>query len=285
MNCEEYDEEDFMIIRAYKLKTINEILYADHIEILKRGDLSSLIKLELETGIVSNSYVCEKAALEGKLDIVKHTHFYGAQLNDKVTFNACTSGNISLLEFLHKHKCVWHVDCIPNAARNNKLEAVKYLYSIGLSYSGSQDLISIAIGVSNLDMITFFHEKGFNISSNYVSANIIHNDEEKCLKILEYLYDHHLTFSLIHYYLACTTEKRKVVKWLYDKGCPTKYNYSEDPWINKFQHDIGDLSCEINCIYCYIDRMKEVMRLLQVEEGYGLWLSSKLIKEVTNQLV
>jgi hypothetical protein len=282
MDLLEIDEEDLIMIRLHKLRTINELLYAQHVEIV---EVSDLIELELSTGIVSNSYVCQKAALHGNLEIVKHIHSHGAPLDGEVSYNACESGNVSLLQFLHENKCTWHIESISQAVYSNKVEAVKYLYSIGLTYKGDRDLIYMAIGRVNLDMLVFLRTKGHSILQYHILAAINIYDEDTALKTLSYLHTQYTELRSGHYRSAITKGNRKIMLWLYDKGCPTEYCETEDSFINKFQHDIGDLACEENCLYCYVDRMKEVMRLLYVEVGYGSWLSNNLIGSLTDQLI
>lgn len=79
--------------------------------------------------------VCDIAAFDGHLGIVKWANTIGYVYSAESIWSAASSGHLHIIEYLRELGCDWHTNTIDAATRNGHLNVVKYAITNGCPWS------------------------------------------------------------------------------------------------------------------------------------------------------
>jgi len=105
-----------------------------------------------------NADTCANAALNGHLKVLKWVHQNGCPWDEDTCANAALNGHLKVLKWVHQNGCPWNKDTCANAALNNHLRLLKYANQNGCSWN--KVTCTNAAKNGHLDVLKYAHEKG-----------------------------------------------------------------------------------------------------------------------------
>ena len=79
--------------------------------------------------------VCSRAALEGRLQVLKWAREHGCEWGDNTCASAASSGRLEVLKWLREHGCPWNSSTCERAAEGGHLEVLKWAREHGCPWS------------------------------------------------------------------------------------------------------------------------------------------------------
>jgi ankyrin repeat protein len=154
------------------------------------GDLDFIIHLR-HMGFPYKDDDIKYAAQFGHLNIVKYFHEqYDNELTYDVFSAAAESGNMELVEYLHKNNCPWSKKTFDYACMHGHTKIVAYLYDNGCPFSDLCSMLAASNGY--LDILMYLHHSkypfdytayeaaaagGHRACYNYVTEHILEANE------------------------------------------------------------------------------------------------------------
>lgn len=81
--------------------------------------------------------LCEWAAENEKLSLLKYLHKKGYYWDKNVTYCAATNGDLEMLQYAYENNCPWDEGTTANAVYGNHFEVLKWLHENGCPWDGS----------------------------------------------------------------------------------------------------------------------------------------------------
>jgi hypothetical protein len=142
------------------------------------GDLEILRYLEDKfLGYDHRVRVCELAAVEGHLDILRYAHENGYPWDGDSCRAAARNGHLSILKYLHENGCSCRRTPIYyEAIISGQLDVVMYLYEN--DFTMDMDACDYAATRNSLPILIYLRERGFPWSSRTCLAAIVEGNLE-----------------------------------------------------------------------------------------------------------
>ena len=187
---------------------------------IKAGELE-LLEFAMDTGGCKmdeevTEYACEWAALIGNQAMLEYVRTCGATgWGVEVSAAAAFNGDLPMLEYLWRHKCLFDASCISRAASQGHLSVVKWLLKKGCPCDDK--LCSEAAGGGHTEILEWallqnLPWDAFTCAKNAAEGG--HLGTLKCVIANEANWDAG-TMSL-----AALSGNLAMVKWMVEKGCP-----------------------------------------------------------------
>ena len=121
------------------------------------NDLIKQIHIIINT---TNDKLCDKAAKNGLLDLLKYAHGNGYKWHGEFTCSfAVFNGHLECLKYLYENGCEWDKNMIcADSVLNGHLECLKYLHENGCILD--ELTCSTAVINGHLDCLKYLHENG-----------------------------------------------------------------------------------------------------------------------------
>ena len=134
--------------------------------------------------------VCENAAKEGCLNLLKYAHKNGCKWSPSISHIAANNGHLDCIIYAYENDyskhlpdedVMWHWGYYPTPAANGHLDCLKYLHENNCHLP--DDICNQAAGGGHVDCLKYAHEKGYewNKWTCHYAATNGHLD---CLKYL-----------------------------------------------------------------------------------------------------
>lgn len=153
-----------------------------------RGNQFEILKWLRKKGCQMNENVCENAAENGNLEMVKWTLDFFPKLenNTKLTMleMAAKSGNIELLLWMQENKLKWNESVCSAAAASGKLEALKFLRDKNCPWDGQTFYSAAAAG--HWDILYYCEEQNCKKITSGLMAAVAKTGN---LEILQWLHE------------------------------------------------------------------------------------------------
>ena len=113
-----------------------------------------------ENGYCWNEYVCDRAAANGHLEVIKYLHENGCPWNEYSCYRAAGNGHLEILKYLHENGCPWDSDSCYAAVDNDHLEILKYLHENGCPWD--KNAFYSAAENGHLEILKYMYENGWS---------------------------------------------------------------------------------------------------------------------------
>ena len=139
---------------------------------------------------VNNGYeyntpeVCNIAAENGNLDVLKCAHEHGCPWNAKTCVSAVAGGHLDVLKWAREHGCHWNAKTCVSAAKGGHLDVLKYARENGCPWD-KWTCSGAALG-GHVDVLKYAREHGCPWDENTCSAAT----ENGHLHVLQYAREH-----------------------------------------------------------------------------------------------
>jgi hypothetical protein len=106
---------------------------------------------------------------------------HSIQLNTQMCQYAAMNGDIDILKYLHEHGCPWGEDTCRAASQNGHLECLKYAHEEGCPWDENTCSYACVSNNAHLDCLKYAHENGCPWDK-YTCMYAAQNGYEDCLK-------------------------------------------------------------------------------------------------------
>jgi len=166
-----------MVERLYRPSEVTDYKFGGLVLKASKGNLETMKYLTRDRRIGNDfGRLSIIYAIQGKnMEMVKYiqTIYEGLARNTEVFGYACGRGTIKIIQYLLSQGadvCMGNNIGIWFATKENNLEVVKYLHSLGADFTDDGDVrrgraVDIAVKIGRLEVLKYFHENGLDINS------------------------------------------------------------------------------------------------------------------------
>eukprot|EP00953_Heterococcus_sp_UTEX-ZZ885_P012807 7320-Heterococcus_DN1.PRE.1 len=159
--------------------------------------------------------LCVYAVSSGSLQTVQWVEKWGL-LRQYVSFSqAATLGHVHVLDYIFSKHCHLHEDLLPEAARNGRFGAVKWLFEHDAPFY-ADTICGDAAESGNLQLVQFVRSKGGEINASTFRDAAWRGH----LALCKHLYSEQCPWNTLAVAWAGSEGHTEVVKWLVQQGCP-----------------------------------------------------------------
>ncbi len=159
--------------------------------------------------------VCALAAKYGRLQILKCIReTYDFAWDKWACYNAASEGHLSILRYLHKHKCPLDADATIMAAKNGFLDCLQYLVKKGCEISSNALFEAVKHG--HYHCVVFLREHHGPWMANLMTTAAKYGH----LTILQYLRQEGYLWDATTFAIAARHGHLHILQHLYENHCP-----------------------------------------------------------------
>jgi hypothetical protein len=210
---------DILLTVGKFLKKVDDSSLDDVSEITFAALLNDLEMLEHYFQKYDKNTISKHVALSGNLKALKWVISQrGCPMIESTSSYAASSGNLSMLQWLHERGCPWDYMTPKAAAERGDLDMLRYLIEQGRRWSPYYEDLICASAARNghLHILKYLHEQGFL----WYEDSCLCAAQNGHLHVLKYLREHGCPWSPYTIYIVATNGHADVLKWALDNGCP-----------------------------------------------------------------
>ena len=174
------------------------------------GKLETYLYLVNNGAPVNTTYITDYASCSGNIQLIEYLHKSGRKT--KSCAIAAEKGHLEAVKWLRKENVAWGENAAKLAAMGGYLPVVRYVLENGFPYT--PDCASLAAKRGHLEVLQYLHEKGYEIDEE-CSSNAAENGY---LDILQWLHRNGYKMASNCYSLAANNGDFKTMKYLADIG-------------------------------------------------------------------
>ena len=143
-----------------------------------------------ENKCVMNETTCAGAARGGHLDVLRWARENGCPWDASVCVNAAGRGDLEMLQWARERGCPWNTDVYESAASGGYLHILEWAYTEGLSLETCEDLPSFAICSYSFEVVvwTIEHIEWIPHHNTNLLAIVIRSSHSELRRLAEWLY-------------------------------------------------------------------------------------------------